>query len=665
MPGTQDDSSQSWNVAPVSRQETTLDLLVPRGAQVQAVRLTVTGKSYPFSENLLDPQVGATVAEFLPTGANSGIGGLVADMHGLWAAHGLSIQATWTTGTNRHCHLQAWAGTTWQKPEPRNCYVLQLTKGTSKRYSFPEFEVQKMMLVFYDTDTPTETTPTMNTALDELTLDCSSVPFNLSLRIGDAPPFWTNAAPLVGTLTTPDFAQALDDYLAGDVLPEGQQEHHVPLIIRSDTLGEVAIALDAFDYFFVVDRFADGTAEKALSFACPGPWTQIVEVDLPAGAEIQKATVDLAVSCGDDRFVKGHGPEAEASGPYAAMVSADRWTAQEVVLDGDAVLTGVDLCLGRMSEAARVAVEVQADVNGAPSGVALVEIECSLDPASDRACWHCLALPTPLALSAQKSYWLILKGREGQASWQARSVAAPSPSLCTSKDAGSSWTGYDQTLEGVRIAGSIRLRHLPQAWLPPIEMNVGRARIDLGKFAQPDSAEFSVDLKEALTVTGRVPLSITAASAGQLTLSNLRIEYCPAEAAGETAGPLAGWDVEILEGVGRVYAGRLRESGVTTLAQLVQVDPARLQAGIPQKRLLELQHKAEMALGVEIDARQFAPLLDLMVGEILRTSAVELSRRTGLPPATIEPLRKALRSLLVVLDSAAVNRMRLRELIEA
>lgn len=657
---------QSWDLIPVSKEEKTFDLLVPKGARVRAVQLEVSGEPHTFWENLMDPKKGATVTPF-EADTGDGWKGLVVDFHALRATNYLRIKAIWTnSGSKRYCRLQAWAGITWHQPEPMESYVLELLKNEEMKAGFPELEVQKLMLSFHNSDPPTDSdagSTMLATTLTQLELSCRSVPSNLPLRIGDGPPFWTHYGPLAKALKTPDFAGALNEYLASDVLPEGEQEHRVPLTIRSDTLGQVRVSLVTFDYFYVVDRFADNAAEKTLTFACQGPWTQTVEFELRAEAEVQKATVNLSGTFADDRFIEGYRPMDAAVEEYAAMVSPDYWPAQEIVLAESVTLAGVDLCLARLSEKAELTVEVQSDVNQAPSGAALATAELSLDPTTGEACWYCLALPSPAELAANKSYWLVLKGKEGQASWQARSGEAELKTLSYSKDEGISWASYDLTLwgRGVKMAGQFRLRHLPSAYSLPIVVSAGTDNnLSLEK------VDSSVDFRESLAATGKALLSITAKSEGQLTLSNLRIEYGLVKPSEEEIrpGPLAEQGVQIIDGVGLAYAERLREVGVETLTQLAELDLSLVQVDVPTVRLQEFQRKAEMALSVEIEATTFTPLLDLTVSEVLRTPVVQLSDRARQPMAVIRQLRRNLITLQVALDNAFLDRMTLRDLTE-
>jgi hypothetical protein len=688
-----DYASQSWDLTPVSEEEKTFHLLLPKGAQVRSAQLEIRGAPFVFWEDLMAPGYGATVTpgEENDEGAWSDLAqkSIVVDFHALRATNRLRIEATWPSSGNRYCRLQPWAGITWHQPEPVASYVLPpngtgIPLGAVTEADFPELEVQKMMLSFHaDSILPTVGDWAMQAVtLSQLELFCRSTPSNLSLRVGDGPPFWMHRGPLSKALGTPDFAEALNEYLASDELPAGQQEHSVPLTIRSDTVGEVQASLAALDHFFVVNRFTDGAAEKDLTFDCQGPWAQTAEFKLPAEAEVQSATIHLAGSFADDRFVEGYGPTDAIGEEFATMISPDHWAAQEIVHAENTALTGVDLLLAQISDNAELTVEVQSCVKQAPSGVALAAVQLSLQLDKDDPRWHCLDLPSPAELEADKRHWLVLKAEEGQVNWQAQSGKTALRTLSYSQDEGTSWTGHDLALWGqsVKIAGRFRLRHLPAVYLSPIEMSIGSGDIDLSGLASSQEMAFSVDFTKNLTVSGKVPLSITAHTMGQLTLSSLRIEYKlpvkpPEEPSEEETpeapeekaqwGSLAERHVRIIHGIGSRYAEELKKAGIETLSQLAELDPFTLEINIPQVRLFEFQRKAEMAMRVKISAETFAPLLDLYVSDILKTprsSFAVLAEKAPQAWAQLDALMKDLRTLQVVLDDDFLAECRLGDL---
>jgi hypothetical protein len=468
-------------------------------------------------------------------------------------------------------------------------------------------------------------------------------------------------------LATPDFAPAVNDYLAGDTLPEGQPEHHVPLVISSATVGEVSVALEA-EIFFVVDCFVDGAKEKTLAFACNQPWTQAAAFELPEDAVVHKAQVKLAGEFAADRFIPGFGPAGEAAGEpageYAALVSGEHWVAQAFSPATDLALSGVDLLLTRLSETAKLVVEIQLDINQAPPGEAEATAELVLDSATGGALWYCLDLPSPLELEAGKRYWLVLKGKDGQVSWQAQaSNNASAESLHFSKDQGKAWTAYDLGPWGQKAMRSrLRLRHLPASYELPITVRVGAASLDLGALAEAEAVDSVVDL-ECLSATGTVPVDVRATSAGQLTLSELYIEYTMGgPVGGPPFPPLAELPVQAIDGVGYVCAQALQAAGIQAIADLADLDRHALPAGVSRVRLFEFQRKARQALDITLDRDRLGPLLDMTLAELQVTPVATLGQEAGLPLDLIVELKETLRALQVSLDNRVFRAMTLADL---
>jgi hypothetical protein len=658
----------------VSEEETTFYLLLPRGAQVRSARLRVGGVPYVFWEDLLAPAYGATVSPPFETGTDNARESLVVDFHGLRAVDRLRLKATWPANA-RYGRLQAWAGITWHQPQPSTSYIFPsdtgsgLAKETAVEVVFPELELQKLMLSFHSSApaTPLDDWAMAAVTPSQLALHCRSVPSNLSLHIGDGPPFWTYSGPLSKTLATPDFAPALNDYLAGDALPEDQPEHHVPLVISSATVGEVSVALEA-EIFFVVDCFADGAKEKTLAFGCNQPWTQAVAFELPEDAVIHKAQVKLSGEFAGDRFVPGFGPAGESAGEpageYAALVSAEHWVAQAFSPATDLALSGVDLLLTCLSETAELVVEIQPDINQAPPGEAEATVELALDSAAGGALWYCLDLSSPLELEAGKRYWLVLKGKDGQAGWQAQAGNDASAELLRfSKDQGQVWTAYDLGPWGLKgMRGRLRLRHLPASYELPIAVRVGAASLDLGALAEAEAVDSVVDL-ECLSATGTVPIDVRATSAGQLTLSGLYIEHSlEGPAGGPPFPPLGGLPVQAIDGVGHVGAQALQAAGIQTIADLADLDRHALPAGVSRVRLFEFQRKARQVLDITLDLDRLGPLLDMTLADLQMTPVVTLGQAAGLPLDAIVELKEMLRALQVSLDNRVFKSMTLADL---
>jgi len=685
----------------VSEEETTFHLLLPQGAQVRSAHLRVGGATHAFWENLMAPAFGATITPPFEEGTEPACESLVVDFHGLRAVDSLKINANWESSA-RYCRLQAWAGITWHQPQPMASYVFSLSdngdpsQDSLTEVTFPELEVQKLMISFHNTSAPATdgnwamalVTPT------QLELHCRSVPSNLTLRIGDGPLIWTHSGPLAKELTAPGLADALNEYLANETLPEDEPVYRVPIIIRSDAVGKVTLSLETLAYFFIVDRFADASEEKTLTFGCNQPWTQSAAFELPNGAVVQRAEVKLSGDFAADRFVSGAGPTSDPFEEYAALVSPEHWTAQAITLAENLTLSGVDLLLTPLTEKTELTVEIQPDINQAPSREAEAVAELVVESPTGSACWYCPAFAAPVELEADQPYWLVLKGKDGQASWQAQASGAVPESLRYSKDEGQTWTQYDLAPWGQKgMMGCLRLRHLLSDPALPISVSVGATSLDLGELVLMGAVDSPVSFGDSLTETGTIPISVRASSSGQLILSDLRVEYeLPAEVpSGEPLGEeipsveeeptkrppareilanlLAERDVRVIDGVGPHYAWRLKMAGVKTIAQLSDLERDSLPTipGIPADKLSWLRHQASVVMGVEVDAKALAPLLDLTVSQISYAGLNRLvaffdgSEREQAAPEVAQ-LMETLETLAEALDDSFLSYCRLRDL---
>lgn len=120
---------------------------------------------------------------------------------------------------------------------------------------------------------------------------------------------------------------------------------------------------------------------------------------------------------------------------------------------------------------------------------------------------------------------------------------------------------------------------------------------------------------------------------------------------------LARQDVRVIEGVGPIYAEKLKENGVKSVSQLSKASMSGL--GVPWW----LRYRAREALGVKIDKQAFAGLLDLTVSEVLSTSDAKLAKQSGQTATLVKELKNDMRVLQNALDDAFLEYCRLGDLV--
>lgn len=676
---------QPWPSA-VFEGDNTFTLEIPKGAHVCFAKAEVKGSEALLPEQAPNPQYGTLITPSVPDSEGSWMHSSQIWLVLKFPATRFASQIEIELDTDCYVGLNFWAGITWYQPEPSSEYIFDYSgEGNVCVWSFPKIETDRILLSFHNSSS-TLGSPykwselnkkqTMSTKVEKLLLHCTSLPSNLSLRIADQPPFWTRLEPLDKAISTPDFTRQLNEYLDSDQLAVDETVHHVPITIHSDTWGTVELRLN-LDYFFVIDQFVDGSKEKALTYSCTGKWVQKEQIELPMDAEVRKATLELSDTFDKNRFADGYGPIPEETSYHAVTVSAKYLPAQQIVLGQDIDLTGIDLCLARLSDTARIAIQIRLDNDGEPSGDILRVDEVSLDKSfGEETQWVCVDLPSPFSLT-EECYWLVLGVEEGEAQWQASTRNSGLKPLSYSTDGGENWERYelDSLTPELKLSGLVRLRHLPKSYKLPVALSLHEGLgIELSAFESLKRVEgildFTKKVQEILLEkreTSLLTLEVQGKATGSLRMSNPRIEYTRKTGLRPTHPPpipLAKGPVIWVDGVGGVYDNRLRSCGIGKIGELADMDPSQVtvEAGIRERKLWVLKKRADVALSIELDKTRFLGLLDWSVLDIVSTSSSALSGQTSQPLDIVEKLKNRLRILDAVLDAACLNKIKLKDL---
>ncbi len=673
---------QLWPSA-VFEGDNTFTLEIPKGAHVCFAKAEVKGSEALLLESAPDPQCGTLITPSVPDSEDGWMDSLQTWLVLKFPARRFASKIELQLEADCYVGLNFWAGVTWYQPEPSNEYIFDSSGGSE--WSFPKIETDRILLSFHEAPgNPTrpiawsdlDAKNPVSTLVQRLCLHCTSLPSNLSLRIADQPPFWTRLEPLDKAITTPDFTKQLNEYLDSDQLSVDETVHHVPITIHSDTWGKVELRLD-LDYFFVIDQFVDGSNEKALTYSCAGKWVQKEQIELPMDAEVRKATLELSDNFGKERFLDGYGPILEETSYHAVTISAKYLPAQQIVLGQDTDLTGIDLCLARLSDTVRIAIQIRLDNDGEPSEDILRLDEVLLDKSfGEKTQWLCVDLPSPFSLT-EECYWLVLGVEEGEAQWQASTRNSGLKPLSYSTDGGENWERYelDSLTPELKLSGLVRLRHLPTRYKLPVALCLQEGLdIGLSAFESLERVEgildFTRKVQEILLEkreTSLLTLEIQGKATGSLRMSNPRIEYTRKKEPPTPPPPpipLANSPVIWVDGVGRVYNKRLTSCGVGKIGELADIEPSQIAStvGITERKLWVLKKRAEVALSIELDKTRFLGLRDWSVLDIVSTSSSALSGQTSQPLDIVEKLKNRLRILDAVLDAACLSEINLKDL---
>jgi hypothetical protein len=161
-----------------------------------------------------------------------------------------------------------------------------------------------------------------------------------------------------------------------------------------------------------------------------------------------------------------------------------------------------------------------------------------------------------------------------------------------------------------------------------------------------------LELRPGQTLTRRVQLHFgTAAGAASLGSSML------------SGHPLGRRPVTDIDGVGPAAAALLKRAGVKTLQDLAQQSLSGAVLKIAPAKLLALQAKARLALLTAAQLPLVPALAERSVAELSLTPVKELAAATGITLEMSQRLHEQLALLHLALDSRALRRMALGELL--
>lgn len=340
-------------------------------------------------------------------------------------------------------------------------------------------------------------------SLDVTRVTVRSAASNLSVRLGQMPPFWTRLGDLTSAETSPDFSTVLNAFLAEAQTRDGF--HALPLVVHSDTLTRLDVQVDV-EYVLERSVLPPHLPEARLAFELstqPGIDTSLMTVRLPRRA-IPVAGGNRAMVRGEfqpSRIASGHVGNDPPTAP--AVVTTQCSLAQPLVSEQEIALTGVDLLLaGSVWDLAGLNLAVRADEDGKPSADVLAQVGVEVEkPLPGRSAWGSASLAVPLRILEKVRYWLVLQSVQGQASWGTVS-AAGAPALQCSRDGGLSWREAAAEGSSAPVQALFRLRHTPESFSVPVQLQIGdgpgAVRRSLEEFAPLGRLEFPFDFSEKL-----------------------------------------------------------------------------------------------------------------------------------------------------------------------
>ena len=369
-------------------------------------------------------------------------------------------------------------------------------------------------------------TDTTGAAPDLSEVEVRSVPENVSLRLGDQPVFHTFLGPLTEPETSIDFATLLTEFLQTATIENGH--YVVPIVIHSDTIArlQVAVTLDVLQ----AQQPMQGPGESLMDFtvdAIPVGAATSFRLQLPLEAEAVPGRTAVRFQGAFDDTRVAFGPLApelsgDVAGLYSTISAHPRPQAQAqpfTLTDANVNVTGIDLLLTPVTQAAEVLVDIRDDLGGKPGAQSLLVAPLKIDirqQPSEAPQWLTVDLPQERHLEKGRPLWLIVQRSLGDAAWSARPASALPP-LQQTDDNGLSWR--KSPVSALPAAeGLFRLRHRPPAFTMPIHVFVGegdaRREVPLDEFEPLGRVDFTLDT-ESFAATINQVLSASAAMSCQ------------------------------------------------------------------------------------------------------------------------------------------------------
>ncbi|MET0622275.1 MAG: hypothetical protein ABW250_04760 [Pyrinomonadaceae bacterium] len=355
------------------------------------------------------------------------------------------------------------------------------------------------------------TRPAASTADPDLSaVIIRSTPTNVTLRLGPGVPFWFYAGEMTLAQVTPDFAGVLQVFLDASEAVNGF--HLVPLVLHTDTVARISLALDV-EYVVEEKVFPTGVTQVVLPFdygTLPAVGAGLLALEVPSASRVSPAATSARVvgTFEETRIAHGKTGAVEAAG--AVEVSPAASHAQPLRPAAGFVATSADLLLSA-ARTARVQLDVRADLDGKPDDVSLLaepvtfELSAPAGRAPDAEAgatppvWVNVKLTSEFLFQAGRSYWVVLQSVEGEAAWAVEGAAAGEEGLQSTDDGGLSWR--EASLDAVpRLSALLRLRRAPRYFEVPVELQVGEGadavRLKLDRFEPVGRVDFALDPAE-------------------------------------------------------------------------------------------------------------------------------------------------------------------------
>jgi hypothetical protein len=329
------------------------------------------------------------------------------------------------------------------------------------------------------------------------------------------------SAYLRGAIGSSSLLDGLNTVIAGGALYDTQRFAGVTFGPQTQAMLAAGGPQDRLNRLLLQDAYPDAVAapseKRVLRFGSESADEAGVAVSLPAGATVTKATISTQEKLRADRI--GAAAPAVAEDSRAGVhVGADGTTAVAVTLDEAVSATGVALPLVALVAGTEVAIELQEDWQGSPSGKMLAAGTATV--AQPGVVERTTVFFDGVVL-ASGLVWLVLRAAKGEAVWLATPVETGALRAVRTADGE---TATENVLPGLVPVLEIFTRSGDAAGRSGTALAVGAIPVT----AQQDGERSTYDIAAALQAcvgAGTIPLTFTSTVAGTMTVYPPHIEY--------------------------------------------------------------------------------------------------------------------------------------------
>lgn len=252
-------------------------------------------------------------------------------------------------------------------------------------------------------------------------------------------PFWPtpNSTGTSSVSAGAEFAKALQAFVTeqwDEARKKSRQNTAVPLpqhvdtavVIDSDAPCRLEISKFQAGYHRVLTVFSSSSGPKeVLRYSGKQVERQTISVRLPTSATVVSGLLRI-----DESFRRNGAAVGDNEGVFTMaaalpdrglrITTGDRqYAAQRVEPSGSATIGGIALGVMALSPDTSLAVQIQSDYQGSPSGKNIIETGFTLKQAGVST-WVIAPFRTPIAFAA-KGFWILVRAAKGDAIWLAES----------------------------------------------------------------------------------------------------------------------------------------------------------------------------------------------------------------------------------------------------